>query len=77
MSQMMRENSLAANNISLISTSHNYSSRSSNNNNCFIPYVRTDIGKSSIKYQGPIVWNTIPNEIKSLSCQSFKIKFRN
>ena len=72
MHQMLREKSLAANNISLLSNSHNYDTRSSYNKNCYIPSIRTNIGKTSIKYQGPIVWNSIPNDLKSLSPLLFK-----
>ena len=77
MRQMVREKSLATYDISLISTSHHYSTRSSSKYNCFIPFVRTNIGKSLIKYQGPIIWNSIPKEIKNLSHQAFKINFKN
>ena len=77
MRRLIRENSLEINDLSLISTSHSHYTRSAKSNNFFIPSVRTNLGKSSIKFQGPIIWNTIPNEIKSLSLQSFKSKFRN
>ena len=74
MRQMIKQDSLATNNISLLTSTHNYSTRSAKNNNCFIPTVRTNIGKSAIKYQGPIVWNSIPSEIKSSSIPCFKKK---
>ena len=74
MRRMLREGSMA-NSSSLLINSHTHSTRSSKNNNCFIPTVRTNLGKSSINYQGPIIWNSIPKEIKSLSLYSFKKKF--
>ena len=77
MRRLIGENSLEINNLSLISTSHNHYTRSAKNNNFYLPSVRTNLDKSSIKFQGPIIWNTIPNDIKSLPLQSFKNKFRN
>ena len=76
MRRMLREGSVVNNSSSLLTNSHNYSTRSSKNNNFFIPSVRTNLGKSSLSYQGPIIWNAIPNEIKLLSLYSFKNKFR-
>ena len=77
MRRLIGENSLGNNDLSLLSNTHSYSTRSANNNNFFIPSVRTNLGKTSLKYQGPIIWNSIPNDFKSLPLQSFKTKVRN
>ena len=47
---------------------HNHNTRSSDNNNLFIPQIRTTFyGKKSIKYMGPKIWNELPNTIKLIA----------
>ena len=54
---------------------HNYNTRSAHN--LHAPIVRTDIRKFSIKYRGPIIWNSLPPQIKVLSNkQIFKTKLK-
>ena len=74
--QMIKEDSLAANQISLISSAHHHFTCSARNNNCIVPLVRTNIGKSAIKFQGPLVWNSIPLTLKDLPLPLFKKKLR-
>ncbi len=45
---------------------HGHFTRSSTKNNYYLPTVNTNIGKFSIKFAGPSVWNNIPTRIKSL-----------
>ena len=50
----------------------NTSLRSITNENFTIPKPSLALYKESISYSGPVVWNSIPNEIKhSLSISSF------
>ena len=37
-----------------------------------LPHVRTDLGKSSIKFKGIQMWNDLPEEIKLLHGETFK-----
>ena len=36
-----------------------------NNYKYYIPTINTDLMKRNIIYQGPVIWNTIPSEIKN------------
>ena len=59
-------------NILPISTVHSHNTRSSSKQNYFIPSVKSNIGKTSFNYYGPIVWNRLPNDIKTASEFRFK-----
>jgi hypothetical protein len=49
-----------------------------NNEIYFIPYVRTNYGKFSLIYQGPNVWNNLPQDIRNANSLSiFKNMLRN
>ena len=52
--------------------SHHHDTRSANQHNYQLPPARTDLGKSSIKFQGIQVWNNLPLQLKTLSGLSFK-----
>ena len=57
------------------SSIHNYFTRSNRNYN--IPCARTTLFQKSILYNGPKIWNEIPNHIKtSLSLNIFKKKYK-
>ena len=51
---------------------HRYGTRSRNIGNYDIPQPSTERDKTSIRYQGAILWNSLPAELKS--CTS-KVKF--
>ena len=55
---------------------HNHNTRSSSKQSYFLPSARTNYGKYNIRYQGPIVWNSIDNLIKSTSLRQFKTKLK-
>ena len=38
--------------------------------------IRTNYGKSSIKFMGPTVWNQIDEKLKNLSLKSFQQKMK-
>ena len=50
----------------LSSLVHDHHTRTSIRNNYFLPTVKTNIRKFSIKFVGPSVWNSIPIHIKTL-----------
>ena len=53
---------------------HNHSTRQAKNESIYISQIQTNSEKTSIQYAGVILWNKIPNSIKSLSFTSFKKK---
>ena len=58
-----------------VSKIHNYNTRLSSRKSYYIPAVRTNYGKFSLRYKGPLTWNSIDREIKqTLSRNSFKRK---
>ena len=63
--------------ISSLSEIHSHNTRSSNQLNYFIPSVSSNLGKTSFKYYGPIVWNSLPNEIKVATKSKFKFLIKN
>ena len=54
---------------------HNHSTTQANNESIYISQIQTNSGKKSIQYAGAILWNKIPNSIKSLSFTSFKKEY--
>ena len=55
---------------------HNQLTRQAKNESNYISQIQTNSGKKSIQYAGAILWNKIPNSIKSLSFTSFKKKYK-
>ena len=55
---------------------YRYSTRSSAKNNFYVPQVKTNVGKSSLKYRGAVIWNEIPIEIRSKSITTFKHHYK-
>lgn len=54
------------------------SSRATNQNKYFIPFIRTSKLQKSIKYQGPLIWNSLDENIRNCkSVKSFKNKLKN
>ena len=51
---------------------HHHQTRIAMQINYQLPHVRTDLGKSSIKFQGIKVWNNLPEQIKNQNGASFK-----
>ena len=44
----------------------NNSLRSISNNNFTVPMPRTSLFKDSLSYSGPVIWNAIPSDVKTL-----------
>ena len=59
-------------NIYSLSTVHSHNTRSSSSHNYFVPSVKSNLGKTSFSYYGPIAWNSLDNEIKTASKFQFK-----
>ena len=55
-----------------IKRKHNYDTRLASKNTYYIPTVRTNYGKFSLRFQGPKVWNEINDNLKILSKGAFK-----
>ena len=47
-----------------------------NNTKMFLPEIRTNYGKFSLKFQEALVWNQIPDNLKHLCRSSFKKKLK-
>ena len=62
--------------INNLSECHTHLTRLSKSHNCFVPSVRTNIGKSSFQYIGPKLWQNVPAEFKICSIVSFKNKYK-
>lgn len=78
--EIKRINSLNLSNnsgLQLISSIHNYKTRSSTKHEFHIPQVNSNVGKSSLKFQGPTIWNKIPLELRNKPLQTFKFKYKN
>ena len=55
---------------------HNHLTTQAKNESIYISQIQTNSGKKSIQYAGAILWNKIPNCIKSLSFTSFKKEYK-
>jgi len=51
---------------------HQYNTRSAAKQSYYLPRVRTNYAKFSIRFQGPKIWNLIDDDIKSVSFAQFK-----
>ena len=55
---------------------HDYNTRLSSKISYSIPKIRTSYGKFNIRFQGVRVWNSIDENLKSLSPLAFKKKLK-
>ena len=51
---------------------HGYNTRLALKNSYSLSLIRTNYGKFSIKFQGPIIWNDLDEELKTFSRYKFK-----
>ena len=51
---------------------HTYNTRFAAKHSYYVPKVRTNFGKFSIRFQGPKVWNSLEKNIKAYSISLFK-----
>ena len=59
-----------------ITQKHHYKTRLAAQQNYFQPRKRTELGKKTFSYIGPKIWQEVPFELKSLSYNQFKKKFK-
>ena len=65
------------NEITLNSEIAERTTRSVNDNNVFVPYAHLEIFKNYFTHRGPIVWNSLPDDIKTCgTLHSFKAKMK-
>ena len=62
--------------ITPISEIHNYNTRLSSKQNIFRPSIRTNYGKFTFKYTSSLIWQFVPDDLKSLPLKSFKSKLK-
>ena len=56
-----------------VSSVHKRSTQTSTQNNYFMPFLKKSKPQNSIRYQGPLIWNSLDSSIKnSKSIKSFK-----
>ena len=57
---------------------HNHNTRKSCMGNIALPLPKTEFFKRSLLYSGPILWNSLPTDIRNCTCLSnFKSYFKN
>ena len=59
-------------NLASLSDIHSHNTRSANKQILYIPFYNSNLGKSSLSYNGTSVWNSIPIEIRNSSTLKFK-----
>ena len=72
-----RENIVVSHGLTNLSDLHSHNTRSHQNNNYYLPAVRTNLGKTSFSFNGPKIWNALPPEIRNFSNYGFKDKLKN
>lgn len=55
---------------------HHYKTRLAAKQNYFQPRKKTELGKKTLSYIGPKIWQEVPTELKSLSYYQFKKKLK-
>ena len=56
---------------------HNYNTRCALNMFCTLPKARTNYGILNIRFKGPKVWNSIRENLRTLSISNFKKSVKN
>ena len=57
-----------ANEVTMVTEVQNRTTWQFNNNNVHVPRVGIEKAKSAFSYSGPIVWNSLPDDIKECTC---------
>ena len=55
-----------------VNKKHNYNTRSASSLSYTLPKVRTNYGIFNLRFKGPKVWNSISDNLKTLSISNFK-----
>ena len=61
---------------SLVKHRHQYNTRLATKTTYTLPLIRTNFGMHNIRFYGPKLWNSIDEELKSLSTFSIKSKLK-
>ena len=75
--KLMLNNQLYRFNIKFSQSVHKYTTRSSVKENLAIPSVNKNIGKSTLKFKGAIIWNELPVEFRNKPISHLKFKYKN
>ena len=55
---------------------HSYNTRHASKLSYYLPKVRTNHGKFNIRFQGPMIWNSIDEDFKRSFLSLFKLKLK-
>ena len=55
------------NELVMVSDTHDRSTRLAHSNNLYVPKPNCELFRNSFRYQGPVLWNSLPSEIKEAS----------
>ena len=59
-----------------VSKVHQYNTRSAAKHSYYLPKVRTNYGKFNIRFQAPMIWNAINEQVKTGSLSKFKLSLK-
>ena len=59
-----------------VSKVHQYNTRSAAKHSYCLPKVRTNYGKFNIRFQAPMIWNAINEQVKTGSLSKFKLSLK-
>ena len=59
-----------------VSEVHHYNTRSAAKQSYYLPKVRTNYGKFNIRFQAPVIWNAINEQVKTGSLSKFKLSLK-
>ena len=59
-----------------VSEVHQYNTRSAAKHSYYLPKVRTNYGKFNIRFQAPVIWNAINEQVKTGSLSKFKLSLK-
>ena len=64
-------------NLKNVNEVHDHNTRSSTSRNFFITTPSNEVFKRSLNYAGPMVWREVPQNLKSLHPDKFKLEYKN
>ena len=59
-----------------VSKVHQYNTRSAAKHSYYLPKVRFNYGKFNIRFQAPVIWNAINEQVKTGSLSKFKLSLK-
>ena len=73
----IKKNNCITENLIPLTNLHFHNTRSRENNNFYLPAVRTNLGKTSFLFNGPKIWNSFPPDVRNSSSFIFKHALKN